>query len=468
MIARWRRTSIRARLAALYAATLLAVLLAHATGVWLLVADRLEADLDQRLREDFEVVESMLATTEDGRPRWGSDHQHGPDELEDLIRAEVWSAGGALLLRTVSVEPWADRLPPVRGSEVRLDGLTAGAERLRLLQGPYTVGGRPVIIRVIRTEERMRSFLRTLGLIDLLGLPLVAALAGTAGYLMARRALRPVALMTERAKAIAADRLHERLPVDNPHDELGQLALVFNDTFARLERSFAQLRRFTADASHELRTPLTSIRSVGEVALRRPRADADYREAIGSMLEDVERLARLLDHLLTLNRADAGRVAVQSEPTDLGHLVREVASELAVLAEEKDQHLFVQDDGTVTAVVDPTVLRLAVVNLIDNAIKHGHHGGRIRVATRRSAGGVVVEVADDGPGIPPAHRDRIFERFYRVDKARSRALGGSGLGLSIAAWAVAAHGGRIDLDGGQDQGAVFRIHLPAETGGPSS
>jgi len=462
----WRRRSIRVRLASVYAATVVAILFAYAAGVWVIVAHQLGADLDHRLREDFEVVESMIEAGDGEGIHWRGEHRDGQDELEYQIRAEVWSFAGELLLRTAAARPWGDLLPPPRGTGFRFDVVAAGGERIRLLQGSFSVAGQPAVIRVMRTEARMRSLLATLVLVELLGLPLAFAIAAAAGYLVARHALRPVAEMTDRARSISADRLGERLPVDNPHDELGRLARVFNETFGRLERSFVQLRRFTADASHELRTPLTSIRSVGEVALRGPRGDAQCREAIGSMLEEVERLARLLDCLLTLSRADAGRLTIRPEPADLGELAREVAEELSVLAEDKEQALSLEVAGPVAVSVDPTVLRLAVVNLIDNAIKHGRRGGVVRVRVRRAGSQAVLEVADDGPGVPPEHRDRVFERFYRVDKARSRAQGGTGLGLAIARWAVEAHGGCIELESEVGKGSTFRIIIPAIAAGP--
>jgi heavy metal sensor kinase len=265
--------------------------------------------------------------------------------------------------------------------------------------------------------------------------------------------------MAEHAKRINAENLSERLPVAGPGDELGQLAVVFNDTFARLERSFNEMRRFTADASHELRTPLTAIRSVGEVGLRGPKEAAAYRDIIGSMLEEVDRLTRLVDSLLTLSRQDAGQVVLNRERVDLVELGREVTAHLGTLAEEKGQRISVEGQAPVYVMADVLVLRQAVINLVDNAIKYSPEGEsiRIRVDDGRTP---QVEVTDRGPGIALEHRDRVFERFYRADHARSRSLGGCGLGLSIARWAVEAHGGHIDLESREGEGSTFRIVLP--------
>jgi len=277
--------------------------------------------------------------------------------------------------------------------------------------------------------------------------------------------------MADQTRRITAERLGERLPVANPADELGQLAAVFNDTLARLERSFAQMRRFTADASHELRTPLTAIRSVGEVGLRAPRDEHTYREIIGTMLEEVDRLRHLVEGLLTLSRADAGSVPLTPEPVDLAALAREVAHHLGVLAEEKHQALAVEATQPVSVWVDRLVLRQALINVVDNAIKYSTDKATIRVVVSEHQQDATLAVIDTGPGIAPQHRAHVFDRFYRVDTARAReggGTGGTGLGLSIARWAVEVHGGRIELESEEGQGSTFRMVLPASTSQPSS
>jgi heavy metal sensor kinase len=269
--------------------------------------------------------------------------------------------------------------------------------------------------------------------------------------------------MARRAEQLTADNLGARLPVENPDDELGQLARVFNLSLARIEQSFAQLRRFTADASHELRTPLTAIRTVGEVALQAPQDAGRYREAIGSMLEEVDRLSRLVGSLLVLSRADAGP-ALRRRPIRLLDLANEAAALLEILADEKGQRIEVHGDAAVTAEVDGLILRQALINLIDNAIKYSPREGRIQIDVMKDeSGAAVMGVSDQGPGVPVGDRARVFERFYRIDEARSREDGGAGLGLSIALWAVQAHGGKIDIQSREGAGSTFRIILPEAT-----
>src|SRR3989449_7112574 len=313
----WRHRSIRVRLTLWYAAALSAVLALYAGGVFAFLRHGLSADLDGGLRDDREVAEQMLERTPAGGVGWRAEPDDDDDEAVAGRWLEVRSPDGTLLY-------------------ARPSGVPADVP-VRRLSGPYTVNGLPVVIQVARSEEPFRRELRELLMIMGAGLPLAVAIAGMGGYFLARRALASVSRMAERARTITAERLGERLPVENPGDELGQLAAVFNNAFARLERSFEQLRRFTADASHELRTPLTAMRSVGEVGLREHRDAAAYREIIGSMLEETDQLGRLVEGLLTLSRADAGNVLLKREGVDLTELARDVAVHLGVLAEEKRQ-----------------------------------------------------------------------------------------------------------------------------------
>src|SRR5437870_7841300 len=279
----WRHRSIRVRLTLWYAAVLSAVLALYAGGVFAFLRHSLSEDLDGGLRDDREVAEQMLERTPAGGVGWRAE----PDDDDEAVAdrwLEVRSPEGTLLY-------------------ARPSGVPADVP-VRRLSGPYTVDGLPVVIQVARSVEPIRRELGELLMIMGAGLPLAVAIAGMGGYFLARRGLAGVSRMAERARTITAERLGERLPVENPGDELGQLAAVFNDAFARLERSFEQLRRFTADASHELRTPLTAMRSVGEVGLREHRDAAAYREIIGSMLEETDQLGRLVGGLLTLSRAD--------------------------------------------------------------------------------------------------------------------------------------------------------------------
>ena len=230
-----------------------------------------------------------------------------------------------------------------------------------------------------------------------------------------------------------------------------------------MQAGFDQLRRFTADASHELRTPLTAMRSVGEVALQDQRSPAEYRDVIGSRLEEVDRLTRLSEGLLVLSRGDAGHALLRKEAISLVHVTKGAAASVEILAEEKHQQIEIQGDENLFVSADRLILRQAIVNLLDNAIKYSPPESRILVRVEPGADGeVFLEVIDQGTGNPGEHQPYVFDRFYRVDKARTREWGGAGLGLSITRWAIEAHGGEISLKSEEGRGSKFRISLPAD------
>src|SRR5438552_11998639 len=249
---------------------------------------------------------------------------------------QVWSLEGRLLYDTPEARrnpvPRSIQLAVAAKEEDRIVTVPEVSPPYRVMSGGARIGGRPVLVQVARSEGPVAQNLNQLIYILFLGLPGAIAIAGIGGYGLARRALAPIDRMAERARSINAERLNDRLPVDNPHDELGRLAAVFNETLTRLESSFDQMRRFTADASHELRTPLTAIRSVGEVGLRARRDEAAYREIIGSMLEEADRLALLVDHLLTLSRADTGQAKLSIDVVDIPELAEESGEQLGALA----------------------------------------------------------------------------------------------------------------------------------------
>lgn len=302
-------------------------------------------------------------------------------------------------------------------------------------------------------------------LVLVLGGPVILLMFVLAGYFIAGRALAPVKEMVERTRRLSATSLNERLPVVNPHDELGQLATVFNETLQQLENSFAELKRFTADVSHELRTPLTAIRAVGEVAYREHNPALLY-DALGSILEEVHRMNQLIDRLLLLARGDDDQLPVRLEAALIRDALVEVSDALALVAEDKQQRLELDCPDHLLAVFDPALLRLALLNLVQNAIRYSPPAKPIRLRAMQSDSDVVIEVADQGPGIALEHHQKVFERFYRVDKARSRAEGGAGLGLAIVKWSVERMGGAVELKSDIGRGSTFRLRLRPVTPKP--
>ena len=459
MIRRWSAASIRARLTGWYALVLLAMLIVYATATYIAVRHEFLEQLDEQLHDEFETAEGRLTRTPDGRIAWRDEERHDADHEPERV-FEVWSATGEQLHRSGS----SVSLPPAAlaaaNSSYNYETLSANGERWRTLTAPVTVGGHSVLLRVSRSEERVLEQLWEVLVVLVLGLPLIVVLAGVGGYVLARRALRPIDQLATEAHRITAEQLHQRLSVPNQQDEIGRLAAVINCTLARLEASFDQLKRFTADASHELRTPLAVVRAIGEAAVADRRTQPEYEEAIGSILEEVDRMSNLVDTLLRLSRGDAGTIRLTHEPTDLGELAREAASSLGILAEERNQTIDVSITDGLVVPVDRFVLREALTNVLDNAIKYSPNKSTIGIRVDRVGDRAMVAVTDQGPGVSPEHRELIFDRFFRVDQSRTRNGGGAGLGLAIAKWAVEIHGGQLTVQDGPRGGSEFRIVLP--------
>jgi signal transduction histidine kinase len=453
------------------------VLALYAAAVFLFVSRSASSSLDAEIRYDYQWAAAMADRQPDGSLRWFEEETSFGDNSPWL---QVWcsdetgcgpqSSQGEVIFRTTKAT-----LDPIPGTEQllqagdRIVSVPTPDTTYRVLTRPTTLrffGGndqststQQVIIQVARPEVLMREELRGLLFVLLLGLPIGVVAAGIFGYTLARRALAPIERMAERAQSITAERLHDRLPIGNPNDELGRLASVFNATLGRLEASFEQMRRFTADVSHELRTPLTAIRSVGEVGLRDRRDGKAYRGIIGSMLEEVDRLASLVDRLLGWSRAETGQTKLAQEVIDLRELAQDVVAHLGVLAEEKSQSLAVEQVGAPFGLGDRSVLRQALIDLVDNAIKYTPDGGQIRVRVSQLPDTVTIDVVDNGPGIAPEARIQVFDRYDRGGRALATG-GGVGLGLSISRWAVEANGGALTLEPTSGSGTTFRITLP--------
>jgi signal transduction histidine kinase len=269
--------------------------------------------------------------------------------------------------------------------------------------------------------------------------------------------------MTARADHIGEFTIHDRLPIQNPHDELGRLAATFNRLLDRLDAAFERQRRFIADASHELRTPLAILQGESEVALsKQVRSAGEYRESLGILHQEACRLSRVVDDMFTLSRADAGQYPVTPREFYLDELASDCVQSLRSLAAAKSISLSINAEHDLPMVADESLVRRMLLNLLDNSIKYTPAGGTVSLAARTASDIAEISVADDGPGIPSGLRSRIFERFFRGDQARSRSNpdSGAGLGLSIAKWIAEAHHGTLELTQSGPAGTVFTARLP--------
>ena len=462
---------LRTRLTLWHVAMLSGVLAVYLSGVSVLLFWQAGNFLKRIAAEDLETLKGLLYVADDGQVGLREDYHHHSDWKQVQERLlEILGPDGSILYRN---ERLGDRDlggPPFRGEGEK--GYSGRAARMSdgtpviLISRKYDLLGRTVLIRVGYSQDLIWNQLKQTMLVLLLASPLVLAGAAWAGYRVAGRALEPVSKMAHRAEQINSERLNERLPVENPHDELGHLAGVFNAMLSRIEQSFEQLQRFTADASHELRTPLAAIRSIGEVRLQEGATPEEYRDTIGSMLEEVNRLTTIVESLLTLSRADAGQIRIQVSVFPLMALVREAATLLEVLIEDKELTFRLTGDESAGVQGDRLYVRQAVVNILHNAVKFTPPGGSISAHVKCCGDSrAELSVTDTGPGVPPEHVEKVFERFYRVDGSRPGRTDGSemgaGLGLSVARWAVEANSGEIGVRSGPESGATFWIRLPA-------
>jgi two-component system, OmpR family, sensor kinase len=456
-----RALSIHTRLTLWYVGALLATLVVVSVLSYSLLAWSLAQDVDRSLLTVAEVVRDASGGEPlDVAEQWLREMLDPEHQLFQLLDPD-----GTLRLRSRGLR--GDRLPlsPSARSTMlegrpAFDTVVLHGQRVRVVALPVRRGDRLVEVVQVgvplrRTERTLERWVQTLAVL----VPLAVALAAAGGRLMARTALKPVDEMSQAARRIDAEALARRISVRGTGDELDRLAETLNGMLARLENTFTEMRRFSADAAHELRTPLTALKGTLEVALRADRTGPEYREALASALEEVDRLVRLSEDLLLLSRSTAGPESPRAR-VDLESLVLDVAAVGARLA--KDRGVVVRVGATAPAGVlgDAGALRRAALNLVENGVKYTPGGGRVEIAVAVDGGDAVITVDDTGPGVDPADAARIFERFVRLDAARARESGGSGLGLAIAHSIVVAHRGTLGVTRAPSGGARFTIRLP--------
>lgn len=461
----WSRRTVRFRLAAWYAIGGTLLLTAFSATVYFFVAQRMARPLDHQLQRDLDAVKARLVVKPDRTVLWdGAPLQSHERWAPANPWFELWDAEERLVRRLWPFdESRLEQLPyaPARGRETISVFRLSPDVRLRVLSVPLPIAGQEDwMVRIMGIHEPARNALGALLLIIAAALPIVVILLVVIGFSFTSRWLKPLDEMAAEADLITVHDLNRRLPVVNPHDELGRLASVFNVTLGRLEDSFSALDRFVSDASHELLTPLTTLRSVGEVGLISARKPEDYREIIGSMLEEAQRLQLLVEKLLQLARAEGGAAnMLERSSVKVDELAMQCAEDATVLAEEKNQRIVVE---TVPRKIktDALLLRQALQNLVDNALKYSPAGGAITIRVAETSTSILLSVTDDGPGIREEHRARLMDRFFRADDARGQRSGGYGLGLAITKAYMRVLGGELSYEPASPRGSVFRLTLP--------
>jgi heavy metal sensor kinase len=462
--------STRGRLVLIYAALLAAAILVAYTGLVLALTNAEQTEVDQVLRSQAAVI---VAGIEDanGTVRFGGDLPTETPAGIAVAAAIVAPDGSITKTTTQSLSPstLATLAETVRQHH---SGLWRS---LRDSHGvPWRVYAEPLpgtqgtgsVLVVNRSVTELQAGLDQTFLFLAIFSAIIVAGGTFLAYRLTGSVLLPVRRIAAMARSMSEHDLHRRLDIKVPPDEMGELVQTFNGMLARLEAGFESLRRFTADASHELRSPLTLMRTELEGALARPRTPAEYVRVLEEIDGEVNHMARLVDQLLMLARADAGALRPARAQVDVADLLHEAGARWRPMAEGRQASLEVEapDSGTLSA--DPDLLRRVFDNLLDNAIRHSPPGTTVRLRGTREAHGWSLEVTDEGPGIPESLQGVLFERFARHDGARGRDTGGAGLGLALSRAIAESHGGQLDLVKRNTRGAAFRLVLP--DGGPES
>ena len=470
--------SVRTRLALWHTAILAALIAASAMATTVFLRDSARARTDADLLDTWSAFRSELVAEREELPSLAAATKEAINgfRFNTVAVAVLDSANRVIGFKSVAHKNTADEGAPAF-SAARVRALFAGAARTgaalttvdddeggyRMYSAPLTLSGDRATIVVARSLHEDLEALENAGAAFALIAPLVLALAFLGGWFLAGRSLSPVAVMSDRAARISASTTSERLPVMNPNDELGRLAIVLNDLLDRLADALAQQRQFMTDASHELRTPVAVVRAVADVVLSKPvRTEVEYREALETLQREAKRLTRVVDDLFLLYRADIGERRVRYHSVYLDEVISAAAHDLSSIADARSIRIecrMPEDGAPYTG--DEELLDRAVGNIVGNAIKYGPEGSRVFISLTAHDASYRIEIEDEGPGIPSGIEERIFERFFRANVDES-SIPGAGLGLAIARWAVEAHRGRLSVEPRSGGGARFSIVLPID------
>ena len=435
---------------------------------WALRTSLVSALKENQMRRARQVGQLLREETQRlNKARVGEEIQarYAPDLNERVVR--ITAQDGSLLYlsqmpKSQTFDPAA--LPPPQWPEdtesAREVPLLGGRKMLLAEHTLELPGAVRYLVESGAPMDEVQADLRHWLVFLLAMLPVVGAIAVGGGFILIKRALSPVDRITGTAQRISYHNLSERLPVPSTGDELERLSVALNRMIERLDAAFQHSRRFVADASHELRTPLTVLRGELESLAQAPRLTAEWHDRLGSALEEVDRLAQIVEGLFDISRLDAGEAAAEWLPFDLAQLAASTAEQMALLAEDKGISVTCTAAVGVWVQGDRARLKQVVVNLLDNAIKYTPAHGSVTMTVSRQDDRAVLEVSDNGIGIRPEALPRVFERFYRVDEARSRAQGGAGLGLAIVKSICTAHQGSVEASSSPGRGSRFRVELP--------
>ena len=462
--------SIRSRLTAWYVTLLAIILILFSVLLNYFLAKRLYESVDNSLTVSATVVATSATM------RLGNSPLPGLNQLFEQFMNQgnlnkfyrIYDGSGNVGSRSKNIS--ASQFPLSQGAYAdALEGKNSyetftvgGQQPIRVITMPILFEGKLInLVQVGTSLEAVQETLRNLKIFLFTAVPSVLILAALFLRFMARRALKPISRIIDTAREIGqGQELSKRIPVLKIKDELGQLALTFNEMMNRLENSFAQMRQFSSDASHELRTPLTVLKGQNELILSKQRKPEEYQEVISSNLEEINYMSKVLEDLFVLSKSDENQVNLDYKPVDLRALVEEVCKHAEILAEEKNIKIIIAFLEPIEIKGDEVRLRQMVWNVLQNGIKYTQQGGELKISLQNEGDFALLTIQDTGIGIPEEDLPLIFNRFYRVDKARTRDEGGSGLGLSICRQIAEAHKGKIEVESKLGVGTRFKIRLP--------
>jgi heavy metal sensor kinase len=461
--------SLRFRLIIWYAGLVTSVFVLLGAVMYQVLRHYLERSLAESLtRRTDQIAISLLAGVEQTGEGYLVDEikaRYAPENYDRFIR--LTRADGSVLYasgRAATFDP--SGLPVAAGETAERIALLPDGNRLLVTAKVYRSSlGRKYLIESGAPMQPIERVLARMLVMLLAGVPLVILAAAGGGYLLVGRALAPVLRIAQSAERITLHNLDEQLPLTRTGDELEQLSLALNRMIIRLREAFDHNRRFLGDASHELRTPLTALRAELESIVQEARLP-EMRDRVGSALEEVNRLAKIVETLFAISRLEAGEAQQERAPFDLARLAGSTADQMALLAEDKGISVHCDLEQNVTVEGDQSRIKQVVVNLLDNAIKYTPAGGSVNLRVQGREGEATLEVSDTGIGIPSAALPHVFERFFRVDAARSREVDGAGLGLAIVKSICSAHGGRVEVESVENRGSTFKVKLPLASSAP--
>ena len=459
-------TTLRGRLTFWYLALLVPLMLVFSTFLYMSVAHNLSREIDRALGDKSRRLVSLLGRH--GGLVAGAGPRDPLNPPGSSPADAVYDPSGHLIAGAdvLSVLPIAGTIQNAPSGRLLFSTVWgADGDTWRVVATRVALPGRfGDVLIVARSERDMHSVLRRLGLLMTTAIPLTLLLAIAGGLFLTGRALAPIDHIATTAERLSAEDLSRRLNLPKTSDEVGRLAATFDGMLDRLDRAFQRQRQFTADVSHELRTPLAMLISQADIVLERRRTPAEYQRTLSSMRDEARRMAQLVDTMLTLARAEAGQISLVRERLDLRDLAAEVVATMEAFAVERGVRLCIANGESAVVEGDQTYLTQLLLNLVENAVKYTPPGGSVAVSVESGRGGASLRVSDTGLGIAPEDLPHIFDRFYRADRARSRADGGVGLGLAIARWVAQAHGGDVQAASEIGRGTTLTVRLPPPSG----